>query len=143
MHPVLRTVLPRLGLGIVTLLAVSVIIFSSLKLLRRLRRKLLGQSATPETVAAFKRDLGLDRSPTIRYFEWIGKAVQGDFGSSYSGLSGSMKRDVSPRLDHAFTTPFFWRRWLPLSLFLFPSFWGQWRHFTAIPGLTASSIPSP
>jgi peptide/nickel transport system permease protein len=57
-------------------------------------------------VAAFKRDLGLDRPATVRYFEWIGKAVQGDFGSSYSGLSGSMKRDVSatiaPRLYNTF-----------------------------------------
>ena len=107
MHPVLRTVLQRLGLGIVTLLAVSVIIFSSLEMLPGgYAENVLGQSATPETVAAFKRDLGLDRPATVRYFEWIGKAVQGDFGSSYSGLSGSMKRDVSatiaPRLYNTF-----------------------------------------
>ena len=107
MHPVLRTVLQRLGLGIVTLLAVSVIIFSSLEMLPGgYAENVLGQSATPETVAAFKRDLGLDRPATVRYFEWIGKAVQGDFGSSYSGLSGSMKRDVAatiaPRLYNTF-----------------------------------------
>ena len=70
MHPVLRTVLQRLGLGIVTLLAVSVIIFSSLEMLPGgYAENVLGQSATPETVAAFKRDLGLDRPATVRYFE--------------------------------------------------------------------------
>ena len=107
MHPVLRTVLQRLGLGILTLLAVSVIIFSALEFLPGgYAENVLGQSATPETVAAFKHDLGLDRPATIRYFEWIGNALQGDFGSSYSGLSGSMKRNVSatiaPRLYNTF-----------------------------------------
>ena len=107
MHPVLRTVLQRLGLGILTLLAVSVIIFSSLEFLPGgYAENVLGQSATPETVAAFKHDLGLDRPATVRYFEWIGNALQGDFGSSYSGLSGSMKRNVAatiaPRLYNTF-----------------------------------------
>ena len=96
MHPVLRTVLQRLGLGIITLLAVSVIIFSSLEFLPGgYAENVLGQSATPETVAAFKHELGLDRPAAVRYFEWIGNALQGDFGYSYSGLSGSMKRDVA------------------------------------------------
>ena len=55
MHPVLRTVLQRLGLGILTLLAVSVIIFSALELLPGgYAENILGQSATPETVAAFQ-----------------------------------------------------------------------------------------
>ena len=107
MHPVLRTVLQRLGLGVITLLAVSVIIFASLEMLPGgYAENVLGQGATPETVAAFKRDLGLDRPAAVRYFEWIGNALQGDFGSSYSGLSGSMKRDVSttiaPRLYNTF-----------------------------------------
>ena len=95
MHPVLRTVLQRLGLGIVTLLAVSVIIFSSLEMLPGgYAENVLGQSATPETVAAFKRDLGLDRPATVRYFEWIGKAVQGDFGSSDDRLAGMGGADI-------------------------------------------------
>ncbi len=107
MHPVLRTVLQRLGLGLITLLAVSVIIFSSLEMLPGgYAQNILGQSATPETIAVFKKELGLDRPAVIRYFEWIGNAVQGDFGFSYSGASGSIKRDVSviiaPRLYNTF-----------------------------------------
>ena len=124
MHPVLRTVLQRLGLGILTLLAVSVIIFSSLEFLPGgYAENVLGQGATPETVATFKHELGLDRPATVRYFEWIGNALQGDFGFSYSGLSGSMKRNVAatiaPRLYNTFFLATMAAAFaVPLSLFL-------------------------
>ena len=43
---------------------------------------ILGQSATPETVAAIRRDLGLDRPAPVRYAEWLGGFVRGDLGRS-------------------------------------------------------------
>jgi peptide/nickel transport system permease protein len=109
-HPVLRTVLQRLGLGLLTLLAVSVIIFSSLELLPGgFAEAILGQGATPETVAAFNKSLGLDRPPVTRYFEWLGGALQGDFGKSFAGAGGwraENVREVSgiigPRLYNTF-----------------------------------------
>ena len=53
MHPVLRTVLQRLGLGLLTLFIVSIVIFMSLELLPGgFAEAILGQGATPETVAA-------------------------------------------------------------------------------------------
>ena len=42
----------------------------------------LGQGATEETVAAMREQLGLDRPAFVRYFEWLGGAVTGDFGVS-------------------------------------------------------------
>jgi peptide/nickel transport system permease protein len=107
MHPVLRTVLQRLGLGLLTLLVVSVVIFSSLELLPGgYAQNILGQGATPETVAAFNKELGLDRPATVRYFEWIGGVLKGDFGTSYSGVGGTNKREVAtviaPRLYNTF-----------------------------------------
>jgi peptide/nickel transport system permease protein len=107
MHPVLRTVLQRLGLGALTLFAVSVIIFSSLQMLPGgYAQNILGQGATKETVEAFNRELGLDRPATVRYFEWVTNALKGDFGNSYSGTSGNIKRSVSatiaPRLYNTF-----------------------------------------
>ena len=110
MHPVLRTVLQRLGLGLATLLAVSVIIFSTLELLPGgFAEAILGQGATPETVAAFNKQLGLDRPPTTRYFEWIGGAVQGDFGKSFAGAGGWREENIrtvsgiiGPRLYNTF-----------------------------------------
>lgn len=89
MHPVLRTVLQRLGLGLMTLLIVSVIIFSSLIFLPGdFATAILGQAATPETVAAFRKELGLDEPAVIRYFDWLRGALVGDFGTSFSGRSG-------------------------------------------------------
>lgn len=110
MHPVLRTVLQRLGLGLITLLAVSVIIFSSLELLPGgFAEAILGQGATPETVAAFNRSLGLDRPPVTRYFEWVTGAMQGDFGKSFAGAGGWRAENVryvtdiiGPRLYNTF-----------------------------------------
>ena len=107
MHPILRTVLQRLGLGFLTLFIVSIIIFSSLELLPGgYAENILGQGATPETVAVFKKELGLDRPAYVRYFEWIGNAAMGNFGNSYSGSGGSIKREVAtvigPRLYNTF-----------------------------------------
>lgn len=107
MHPVLRTILQRLGLGLVTLLAVSVIIFASLEMLPGgFAEAILGQSATPETVAAFNHEVGLDRPSYVRYFEWMFGVLHGDFGSSYAGMGGSIHRSVSaiiaPRLFNTF-----------------------------------------
>ena len=107
MHPVLKTVLQRLGLGLLTLFAVSIIIFSSLQMLPGgYAQNILGQGATPETVKNFNHELGLDRPASVRYIEWISNAVRGDFGNSYSGTTGTIKRSVSaiiaPRLYNTF-----------------------------------------
>lgn len=90
MNPVVRTVLQRLGLGIATLFVVSIIISLTIEMLPGdFARSMLGQSATPETVAAFQREVGLDRSPVVRYFDWISGVLRGDFGESYAS-AGSL-----------------------------------------------------
>jgi peptide/nickel transport system permease protein len=89
-HPVIITVFQRLLLGVFTLFVVSVIIFSSIELLPGdFGEAVLGQAATEETVAAFREELGLDRPPYIRYFNWIAGVAQGDFGTSFSGRAAS------------------------------------------------------
>ena len=99
MHPVLKTVLERLGLGLATLFVVSVIIFSAIEMLPGdFGQAVLGQSATQETIAAFRRELGLDQPAYLRYLQWVGNAVQGDMGTSFSGRnagsSGAGSRSV-------------------------------------------------
>jgi peptide/nickel transport system permease protein len=107
MHPVVRTVLQRLGLGLLTLFIVSIVIFSSLEMLPGgFAEAILGQGATPETVAAFNHEIGIDRPATVRYIEWLAGVLQGDFGYSYAGVGGSIKRSVAaliaPRLYNTF-----------------------------------------
>ena len=90
MHPVFKTVVRRLMLGVLTLFVVSIVIFSSISLLPGdFTQSVLGQSATTETVAAFRKELGLDRPAPIRYFDWIVNISSGDLGTSFSGRSAS------------------------------------------------------
>ena len=73
----------RLALGLLTLFVVSLIISLGVELLPGdLAEAILGQSATPETVAAFRKELGLDLPLYQRYFEWLFGMLQGDMGVS-------------------------------------------------------------
>ena len=77
-------------MGLITLSVVSIIIFSSMELLPGdFGQAVLGQAATEETVAAFRRELGLDQSAVMRYGQWISAALQGDLGTSFSGRNAS------------------------------------------------------
>ncbi|MDA0318135.1 MAG: ABC transporter permease [Proteobacteria bacterium] len=90
MHPVTKTILERLGLGLATLFVVSIIIFSAIEMLPGdFGQAILGQAATQETVAAFRRELGLDQPAYLRYLQWVGGALQGDLGTSFSGRNAS------------------------------------------------------
>ena len=83
MDDVLGIVLKRLGLGLATLLVVSVLIFGAVEFLPGdVAQAVLGQGATEETVAAMREQLGLDRPAAARYVEWFSGVLSGDFGSS-------------------------------------------------------------
>ena len=83
MAKILKMVAQRLSLGLLTLFVVSLIIFSAVELLPGdLAEAILGQSATPETVAAFRRELKLDLPAHERYVSWLWGILQGDMGRS-------------------------------------------------------------
>ncbi len=92
----------RTGTGFVTLFLVSLIIFAAIAVLPGDFAKVaLGRSATPETVANFQKSLGLDRPLAERYVKWIGGAVTGDLGVSFSSGAGTPRTVTSivgPRL---------------------------------------------
>ena len=114
MNNVVTIVGKRLGLGVLTMFMVSIIIFLAVNMLPGdFAQALLGQSATPEAVAAIRKDLGLDKPIHIRYFDWLIGAVQWDFGtsfakanfSSYGGTSaaanfGSVADQLAPRFSN-------------------------------------------
>ncbi|MDO6590418.1 ABC transporter permease [Loktanella sp. D2R18] len=90
MHTVLKIILQRLALGLVTLLIVSVVIFVAVNMLPGdFAQAILGQGATEESVAAIRRDLGLDQPLVTRYFSWLAGVVQGDFGSSFASANAA------------------------------------------------------
>jgi peptide/nickel transport system permease protein len=83
MGKIFKMVAQRLGLGVLTLVVVSLIIFLGVELLPGdLAQAILGQSATEETVAAIRRELKLDLPAYERYFDWLVGILQGDFGKS-------------------------------------------------------------
>ncbi|MGM0585231.1 MAG: ABC transporter permease [Pseudomonadota bacterium] len=98
MGDVFRIVLKRLGLGLVTLFVISILIFSAVELLPGdIAQAVLGQGATEENVAAMREQLGLDRPAPVRYLDWLGGAVTGDFGTSL--VSGeNVSQTIGPRL---------------------------------------------
>lgn len=83
MHPVLILVTQRVALGLLLLLAVSVVIFAGTEALPGdVASAILGQSATPESLANLREELGLNQSPIVRYFAWIGGVLTGDLGTA-------------------------------------------------------------
>ncbi len=80
-----RLVVNRLLFGLLTLFVITVLISLALEALPGdFAEQRLGQSATPETVAAIREQLGLNKPVLVRYFEWLGKFLQGDMGVSLS-----------------------------------------------------------
>lgn len=85
-HPILSMVISRIGLGLLSLVIVSLIIFSAVAMLPgSYASAILGQNATPEAVAAMEEQLGLNDPWLLRFIAWLGAAVTGDMGMSFAG----------------------------------------------------------
>ncbi|WP_040819100.1 ABC transporter permease [Litoreibacter arenae] len=81
MAGLIRIILQRLLLGLLTLFAVSIIIFIAVNALPGdFAESILGQGATAEAVNAIREQLGLNESPLSRYFSWLSGVLRGDFG---------------------------------------------------------------
>lgn len=73
----------RLAIAVSILLAVSLLVFIGCQVLPGdMAEVSLGQFATPESVAALREQLGLGRPASIRYLEWLGGILRGDWGLS-------------------------------------------------------------
>jgi peptide/nickel transport system permease protein len=94
------TITYRLLLGALTLFGVSLIIFFSVALFPGdVAEAILGQTATPETVAALREKLGLNLPASERYLNWLVGAVQGDFGESLAN-NRPISRLIASRLSN-------------------------------------------
>ncbi|RWM37811.1 ABC transporter permease [Mesorhizobium sp.] len=83
--PIMKLVAQRIALGILLLLAVSVLIFAGTQILPGdVAQAILGQSATPESLANLREQLGLNQPAYIRYFHWLGGVLTGDLGTAMS-----------------------------------------------------------
>jgi len=102
MHPILKLVIQRLALGLLLLLAASVLIFVGTQILPGdVAQAVLGQNATPEALANMRASLGLDQPAYARYFSWLFSALHGDLGHALSNgrdiaesISGRMRNTL-------------------------------------------------
>jgi peptide/nickel transport system permease protein len=70
---------------VVTLFVVSLLIFTVMNMLPGDPAAImLGTSATPETLAALRAQMGLDQPLPVRYLAWLAGVFQGDLGQSYT-----------------------------------------------------------
>jgi peptide/nickel transport system permease protein len=77
--------LRRLATFFITLAVASAVVFAVLELLPgNAAEVILGDTATPESVAALQAKLGLDRPPLQRYTEWVGGLMKGQTARSVS-----------------------------------------------------------
>ena len=95
-----RLLAQRAALGLLTLLAVSALLFFGTNLLPGdVASALLGQQATPEALHNIRAALGLDQPAWLRYLHWLGGAVHGDFGTSLA-TARPVSAQVLPRLGN-------------------------------------------
>ncbi|MFJ3956178.1 ABC transporter permease [Arthrobacter sp. NPDC090010] len=81
----ISTILKRLGISLATIFGASLFAFI---LLRKVpgdpARAIAGDTATPETIAALRKSMGLDENIFVQYGKYLESILHGDFGFSYS-----------------------------------------------------------
>jgi len=101
-----RLLLERAGWGLLTLVAISALLFAATNLLPGdVAEALLGQQATPEALHNIRAALGLDQPAWLRYLHWLGGAVHGDFGTSLAS-GRPVAAQLLPRLGNTLLLAF-------------------------------------
>src|SRR5438105_11544295 len=73
----------RLLQGVVVLLGVSVVVFALTWLTGDPASVLLPLNTPPDQAQVFRHNLGLDQPIPLQYLNFLGRALQGDFGTSF------------------------------------------------------------
>ncbi len=116
---VLKTILSRVFLAMITLLAVSMFIFWAAEVLPGdIAARVLGREATEEAKQAFRERLNLDRPVHERYLIWLSGAVRGDFGHALASQR-PISEVIGPRLKNTiFLALYAFILYVPLTVFL-------------------------
>jgi peptide/nickel transport system permease protein len=100
-HPIRDLILARLAAGVVTLLVVTVVVFAATEVLPgNAAYAILGHNATPASLRALERQLGLDHSVPYQYWHWLSGLLQGHLGTSLASQV-SVSTLVWPRVENS------------------------------------------
>ena len=81
----LRLIVRRVVLMLLTAIVVSALLFFTVtRLLGSPAEMMLGQDASPQAVAALNAAYGFDQPALMQYLHWLGSALTGDLGRSYT-----------------------------------------------------------
>ena len=146
MHPIAKLLSQRIALGLILLLAASVLIFIGTAILPGdVAQTILGQGATPQALENLRAELGLNGPLVARYFEWLFGALQGDLGTSLSN-----RRDIAEAMGTRLSNTLFLAFWaavvaVPLAILLgllAVLYQGRWPD-KLISGVTLATISVP
>ncbi len=73
----------RLVLALLVAFTISILSFSLLFLAGDPAAAIAGETATDAEIERIRTMFGFDRPIWLQYLEWVGRAIQGDFGQSY------------------------------------------------------------
>ena len=146
MHPIAKLLSQRIALGLILLLAASVLIFIGTAILPGdVAQTILGQGATPQALENLRAELGLNEPLVTRYFDWLFGALQGDLGTSLSN-----RRDIAEAMGTRLSNTLFLAFWaavvaVPLAILLgllAVLYQGRWPD-KLISGVTLATISVP
>jgi peptide/nickel transport system permease protein len=103
-HPIARMIIRRIGIGLLTLLVCSALIFLACNVLPGdVASTVLGKNATPERLATIRHSLHLDQPLPERYVHWLGGILTGNLGKSSVAVIQGGNPSISKQLVPALT----------------------------------------
>ena len=146
MHPVMKLVAQRVALGILLLWIVSLLIFWGTEMLPGdVASAILGQSATPVSLANLREKMGLNDPAHVRYMRWFIGVLHGDLGTALTN-----GKDIASSIGSRLGNTLFLAFWaaiiaVPLSIVLglvAARYAGRWPD-KVISGVTLATISLP
>ncbi len=95
-------VVRRLLLGVLTLFLVSIVVFAATQVLPGdTARAILGRTATPDSLAALRKQLNLGEPVVKQYTDWLSGFARGDLGHSRVGTNPPVTQVIGKRLENS------------------------------------------
>ena len=102
-----KYLLKRLGFGLITIIGISIIIFSVIHFIPGDPIQVMfGQNPNPELMKIAREYYGLDKPVITQYFSWLSKILKGDFGISIMNNRPVLEL-IIPRIGRTLALTFF------------------------------------
>jgi peptide/nickel transport system permease protein len=140
-----RLIVRRVALMMATAIAVSALLFFAVtQLLGSPAAMMLGQDASPQAITALNAAYGFDQPAVVQYLHWLGAALRGDLGRSYTtqqSVAGAIAACIPVTLELTF-----WSIALAVTAAVacntVPAAWRSFRLLIAAANLVGITVPN-